>query len=95
MKPRLITYKGVTKTSPEWAREYGIDPEILNNRIRHGWNMDMALHTPVRRQISPKYEYQGKMLTAQEISVLHGNLAPSSVRQRLDKGMTVEEVHVP
>lgn len=92
MKAREITYKGVTKTSPEWAREYGIKPEQLNSRLNEGWDFERALLTPICSQEPARYEYKGKMYTTVEIAAMHGNISRSSVLQRLQKGMTVEEV---
>lgn len=46
----FITYKGITRTLPEWADTMGIYREVLRQRIdRYGWSVDRALTTPVRR----------------------------------------------
>lgn len=32
------------------ARQHGIDPRVVHNRIRYGWTLEKALNTPVRRR---------------------------------------------
>ena len=39
----LITYKGETKTIPEFAREYGLEISTLRFRIYRGWSIERAL----------------------------------------------------
>lgn len=40
---RFLTYKGKTKTVPEWAREIGIRNQTLAARIKRGWSVQKAL----------------------------------------------------
>jgi len=44
---RFITYKGVTKTASELARDYGQKPMNVLHRLRKGWTVEEALTTPV------------------------------------------------
>jgi len=47
---RVIVYDGMSKTMAEWSRYLGISRSILSARInRHGWSIERALTTPVRR----------------------------------------------
>lgn len=39
----LITYKGETKTIPQFARDYGIEISTLRSRIYRGWSVERAL----------------------------------------------------
>jgi len=41
-----ITYKGETKTATQWARELGIKPSIILDRVRRGWTAEDTLNTP-------------------------------------------------
>lgn len=41
-----VFYKG--KCLAEWCEEVGISQSNLNNRLKLGWPMEKALHTPVR-----------------------------------------------
>lgn len=92
MKAKEITYKGETVKVPDLARMYGMTPGQLYTRLAAGWDIEKALTAPVRMQKAPVFEYRGGYYTAVEIAAMHGNLSPSSVRQRLEKGMTVEEI---
>lgn len=40
---KLITYKGESKTLPEWADYIGIGRQQLNTRFYRGWNVEKAL----------------------------------------------------
>ncbi len=41
----FITYKGRTMTVAEWARETGINPGTLYDRLYNGWSTERALET--------------------------------------------------
>lgn len=41
----LVTYKGITKTISEWAREYNIKFNTLSYRINKGWSIEKSLNT--------------------------------------------------
>lgn len=41
-----ITFDGVTKTIPEWAREVGISYNSLRRRISEGWPIERCLTEP-------------------------------------------------
>jgi len=40
---RMITFDGRTQSLSEWAREIGIKPGTLRNRIESGWSLEEAL----------------------------------------------------
>jgi hypothetical protein len=41
---RLFTIGGQTKTSAEWARKYGVSPNLVRQRVdRNGWPIEKAL----------------------------------------------------
>ena len=42
---RFYTYNGNTKTISEWAKEYGIDRNLLNVRLKRGWDFEKAIIT--------------------------------------------------
>lgn len=44
----VITIDGETKTASEWAREFGVDPSAFISRLRRGWDVLLALKTPVK-----------------------------------------------
>ena len=43
-----ITFNGKTQLLAEWARELGINPGTLANRLKSGWAIDRALTAAVR-----------------------------------------------
>lgn len=44
-----ITYKGEVKTATQWARELGIKPSIILDRVRSGWTAEKTLNTPPKQ----------------------------------------------
>lgn len=44
----LRTIRGETKTLTEWSRVYNIDEKVVRWRVKHGWELEAALNTPVR-----------------------------------------------
>jgi hypothetical protein len=53
LPPRLITHGGRTLSLSGWARELGIRPEAMrlraNKCLANGWDLSVAVTTPVRR----------------------------------------------
>lgn len=43
---KYLTYKGITQTYAEWAREYEIPESNLVTRLKKGWGIEEALNTP-------------------------------------------------
>jgi hypothetical protein len=48
-RSNLVTYRGRTQCARAWARELGINPNTLNNRIRRGADVKAALFAPTRK----------------------------------------------
>lgn len=46
---RTLTYKGKTLTIAQWAEETGLRHAVILNRINQGWDVEMALTTPVTK----------------------------------------------
>lgn len=44
-----LTFRGKTKSLPEWAEIYGCSQGTLRSRLRLGWSIEQVLMTPVRR----------------------------------------------
>ena len=42
----LITYKGITLTTYQWAEKIGINPNTFSERLRRGWSIERAIETP-------------------------------------------------
>lgn len=81
MNKRYWTYNGITKTNGEWAREYGMTPEALYARIRRGWSIDKALHTPIKHPHT--YMYGGVPMTISELSSLSSAISRKEMYKRI------------
>lgn len=42
-----LTYKGETKSVPDWARSLNVNPGTLHNRRRLGWSDSEIIETPI------------------------------------------------
>jgi hypothetical protein len=42
---RLLTYDNRTQTISKWARELGVTPPAIQNRLKRGWGIERALST--------------------------------------------------
>lgn len=47
-KNKFVTYDGVTLTQSQMARKYGIMPQVLNKRLKLGWEVKRALGLTAR-----------------------------------------------
>ena len=45
---RLLTYQGRTQTVAQWAREVGLPPDTICQRLNRKWSVEKALTTPVK-----------------------------------------------
>lgn len=45
---RLVSFSGRTMTISEWAREIGVECDVLSHRLRAGWSIERALTAPMR-----------------------------------------------
>ena len=43
---RWLTWNGETKTLAEWARTVSFNHKLIHDRLKRGWSIDDALHTP-------------------------------------------------
>lgn len=93
----FLEFDGKKQTVANWAREQGISPEVLYDRIERDWPIEDILQTPVR--VTPKFkrgssvevvEYKGESHTLLEWSKITG-LSPCCIRYRIKAGWTVEE----
>jgi len=68
---RIIEFNGKSKNIIDWARQYGIRQNTLNNRLKHGWDFYQALTTPVMR-IGFKRKDMERLLRGREIKYAFG-----------------------
>jgi len=47
-------YDGKSQPLSDWAKEYGINRNTLETRLRRGWSLERALLTPTRPKIRPR-----------------------------------------
>lgn len=43
----LLTYDGRTQCASAWAKEAGVHPNLILNRVKAGWSAEAAITTPV------------------------------------------------
>lgn len=43
-----ITFRGKTKSQKQWAKDRGLSPYVIHNRLRAGWSINRILTTPTR-----------------------------------------------
>lgn len=43
---RLLTYNGQTKVAAVWARELGVNPQVVYTRLHRGWPVERVLALP-------------------------------------------------
>jgi hypothetical protein len=95
---RFITYRGKTQTVPEWAKETGISPWVIYNRIKHlKWSPKRAITegkyvTPT----PPKTFTLGNQThTINGWSKISG-VSPSTIRHRINEGWKLERaIYLP
>ena len=72
-KRNPIKFNGQAKSIRQWAKDIGIHPASLGQRIRDGWPIELALTTPRYKQggprVGPKWE---------QIRALHAQAARPS-----------------
>ena len=49
-----ITYKGKTRTLTQWARELGLDYELVRTRWRYGWGPQDIFEAPKNKYHKPR-----------------------------------------
>lgn len=90
MKPTLITYNGKTQSITAWSKEYKIPLDRLSYRLQRGWDFKKAITEPPLTITVQRWEYNGKMYTAEEMAMLHGDIGTAAMRRRLQT-MSVEK----
>lgn len=48
---RLLTYRGKTMTTAQWARKTDIDRITLHKRIKKGWSTEKVLTVPIKHRL--------------------------------------------
>ncbi|AGN26308.1 hypothetical protein A3207_00810 [Candidatus Methanomassiliicoccus intestinalis] len=93
--PRLITYKGKTQSSKQWAEEFGLDKNTFRYRYRSGWPMKRIESTPAaasgNRQPSKLIKYKGKSQSSKQWAEEFG-LDENTFRYRYWSGWSMEEI---
>lgn len=54
-----LTYNGETHTVGEWAKIKGLTPQLLRERLKHGYSIGKALNTPPKWKKSYKDKIKG------------------------------------
>jgi hypothetical protein len=70
-EPRLLTFQGRTQSLSRWAKEFGLKPTTLRDRLDvRGWDLHRALTTPVKAMKS--FPFQGRQQSLAEWSTETG-----------------------
>lgn len=64
----MVTLDGITKNVSQWALEIGVSAKLLNERLRHGWNVEEAFSIPRGYRFRP-YCRNGHVLTADNVKL--------------------------
>lgn len=46
----MLSFNGETKPLIDFSEEFGMNPRVVRARLKHGWTVEEALTTPVRKQ---------------------------------------------
>ena len=88
-KNLLVTYKGQTKTLPQWCEELGLNYFRTRNRIfNYGWTVEKAFEYKENASLK-LITYKGKTQSVAEWC-RELNLSKHAVRNRLRRGWTIE-----
>jgi hypothetical protein len=82
---RFVVFKGRKQTVSAWARECGLPPVLVHNRLDYGWTIDRALTTPrgaSRQAPKPPSQDPGVPLATPPAPSLPGGLSELSSAPR-------------
>ena len=92
----ILEHQGRRQTVVEWARELGIGPSTLYNRVRMGWPPDRALQErPGTRRVNSRMLTVGGRTQTLPAWAREAGLRPKTVKERLRRGWTPEEALSP
>ena len=66
VQKRMLTHNGVTKPLQEWAKQLGVTPSTIHNRLSLGWSVEKTLTEPKRdkaKKAAPKPKKGPKLHT--------------------------------
>ena len=88
-RSRFITWNGKTQTIRDWACEYNVGTRRLSERLRRGWTMERALHTPSPQDFDA--ELEDRRIRNQRYWRLHGHSCRlNSKRRKSQQGSLLE-----
>jgi hypothetical protein len=91
---RVITACGESKTLSEWAKDAGISPSTISQRLARGWSEDEAVSTAVSRHNNRNYKpviFRGENRTLLSLAEEFG-INYHTLRQRvLKRGLDLEQ----
>ena len=95
---RTYLVHGVLLTAHQIEKQYGINADTWDYRIRHGWTVDEALglatyevtrkSTAMRPQASKTYLWRGEQLTLRELAT-HTEIDKGTLLSRLNAGWDI------
>jgi hypothetical protein len=94
----IYVVNGRSMSISGWAKEIGVNPVTIYDRLNRGWSVEDALTTPAnatpankqpRKRQARQYEYKGRSLTLDQWSAETG-IKRATLVARLNKGWTIE-----
>jgi hypothetical protein len=88
-----VCINGISKSLADWAEFYGTKLNTIDTRIARGWSYEEAVCGRPRKPRAHHtnlYFVDGAYLSAKEAAKKYG-IAQSTVRERLNRGWTIEE----
>ena len=86
----LVTYRGEVWKLPLLCLDLGVSRRHVNSRLAVGWELERALHTPVRSVELKMLEVAGRTLAYRQASREFG-VSVSTINGRLLRGWSPEE----
>ena len=83
-----IVHNGKAKSMREWAKEYGIPPSTLQERLANGWTTEMAIETPPKNH--DVHRVCGEMISLAEAARRY-DISPSTLHGRMKRGMSLAQ----
>lgn len=47
---RYFEYNGERLVAHDWAAKYGLDKDVIRNRLFNGWSVEKAINTPIKKR---------------------------------------------
>lgn len=90
----MYEYNGELCSIKTISEKTGVAYGVLIYRLNHNWPLEKAIHTPIRKQKHPVHHtciLDGKIVDVEKVAKRF-NLNSQSVRRRINRGETLQDV---